>query len=99
MSGKCRPSLRHKTLDNVRRSNLSQTDKDCIVAVFERLERIVPCEKCDHYHRETGFCNKHSYFVDSDGMSCSPAESPNWTVWEENDFCSYGERKDGVEDV
>ena len=37
MSGKCRPSLRTKTLENVKRSNLSQTDKDCIQAVFERL--------------------------------------------------------------
>ena len=41
MSGKCRPSLRKKTLENVKRSNLSQTDKDCIVAVFERYETDV----------------------------------------------------------
>jgi hypothetical protein len=46
MGGKCRPSLRHKTLDNVRRSNLSQTDKDCIMAAFERLESIVRCGEC-----------------------------------------------------
>ena len=37
MSGKCRPSLRRKTLENVKRCNLSQTDKDCINAVFERF--------------------------------------------------------------
>ena len=37
MSGKCRPSLRAKTLENVKRSKLSQTDKDCIQAVFERF--------------------------------------------------------------
>ena len=41
MPGKCRPSLRKKTLDNVMRSNLSQTDKDCIKAVFERYEKVV----------------------------------------------------------
>lgn len=35
MPGKCRPSLRAKTLDNVMRSNLSVTDKECIKAVFD----------------------------------------------------------------
>lgn len=37
MSGKCSPSLRQKTLDNVRLSNLSQTDKECIEAAFSYL--------------------------------------------------------------
>ena len=36
MSGKTRPSLIKKTLENVKRCNLSQTDKDCIQAVFEK---------------------------------------------------------------
>lgn len=35
MPGKCRPSLRAKTLENVMRSNLSVTDKECIKAVFD----------------------------------------------------------------
>ena len=35
MSGKARPSLIAKTLENVKRSSLSQTDKDCIQTVFE----------------------------------------------------------------
>lgn len=39
MSGKCRPSLREKTLCNVEQCNLSQTDKDCIKAVFEMFEQ------------------------------------------------------------
>ena len=38
MPGKCRPSLREKTLANVMRSNLSETDKACIKAVFERYD-------------------------------------------------------------
>lgn len=38
MPGKCRPSLRDKTLENVMRSSLSSTDKECIKAVFERYE-------------------------------------------------------------
>ena len=39
MSGKARPSLIKKTLENVKRCNLSQTDKDCIRAVFELAEK------------------------------------------------------------
>ena len=38
MSGKCRPHLTAKTLENVKRSNLMQADKNCIQAVFERFE-------------------------------------------------------------
>lgn len=56
---------------------------------------VVRCGECKRYHEETGYCDKNSHFIDSEGMSCSPAESPNWTIWDENDFCSYGERKDG----
>lgn len=45
MSGKCRPSLRAKTLENVKRCNLSQTDKNCIQAVFERFTPKKPVDK------------------------------------------------------
>lgn len=38
MSGKIRPSLRKKTLENVRRSALSETDKRCIFEVFQRVD-------------------------------------------------------------
>ena len=55
---------------------------------------VVRCAGCKHYHAETGYCDKNSHFIDSEGMSCSPAESPNWTIWDENDFCSFGERKE-----
>ena len=40
MSGKCRPSLRSKTLSNVMDSNLSKTDKECIFEVFKRFEEL-----------------------------------------------------------
>lgn len=39
MSGKCRASLRAKTLENVKRSLLSQADKNCIAEVFARFEK------------------------------------------------------------
>lgn len=38
MSGKIRPSLREKTLYNVERCDLSQTDKNCIKQVFNKFE-------------------------------------------------------------
>ena len=38
MSGKCRLCLRQKTLENVAWCNLSQTDKNCIKAVFDKFE-------------------------------------------------------------
>ena len=40
MSGKCRPSLRSKTLSKVMDSNLSKTDKECIFEVFKRFEEL-----------------------------------------------------------
>ena len=49
MSGKCRPSLLKKTLENVKRSNLSQADKDCIQAVFERFIPKKPIPLKDNY--------------------------------------------------
>ena len=38
MSGKCRPCLRKKTLENVFHCNLSKTDKECIYAVFDLVD-------------------------------------------------------------
>lgn len=46
---------------------------------------VVRCEDCKHWHEETGFCEEHSRF-DSFGM--------DWNMFTEDDFCSYGERKD-----
>jgi len=48
MAGKCRPSLREKTLANVMRSNLSDTDKACVKNVFERFVDVVRCQECIH---------------------------------------------------
>ena len=88
-------------------SNLPEDDKasvdeisNCIADVFNAptvdAVEVVRCLECKHWHEETGFCEKHSYFVDCDGVCCSPADSPNWTMFDPDDFCSYGERKDGV---
>lgn len=64
MAGKCRPSLRPKTMENVMRSSLCTTDKTCIKAMFERVElleneikaisedaaKVVHCKDCVHEH-------------------------------------------------
>jgi hypothetical protein len=40
MPGKARPSLREKTLENVKMSKLSETDKKCIIEIFKRCEEL-----------------------------------------------------------
>lgn len=40
MSGKARPSVRKKTLQNVKHSTLSTTDKICIEEVFKRYDEM-----------------------------------------------------------
>lgn len=90
MSGKCRPSLRQKTLDNVRHSNLSETDKRCITAVFEQMQKIptidaevvVRCGECERRNKSADL---------TDMVLCPWLNMP----MRKTDFCSYGERKDG----
>ena len=74
------------------------TDKD-LIGEMPTVDAVpvVRCRECKHWHEETGFCEKHSYFVDGDGVCCSPADSPNWTMFDPDDFCSYGERKEGAD--
>ena len=43
------------------------------------------CKECKHWHEGTGFCDEHSQFYEH-GMY--------WDIFAEEDFCSYGERKD-----
>ena len=74
---------------------------DCAILETERLPAadavpVVRCKDCKHWHEETGYCDNHSYFIGPDGMSCSPAESPSWTMWDADDYCSDGERKEGM---
>lgn len=61
MSGKCRPSLRKKTIMVVKQSDFSKAVKECIFEVFARYERMIekpmteeeqfeddyPCNHCD----------------------------------------------------
>lgn len=54
---------------------------------------VVRCKECRKWHEEIGWCDEHSYFVDSEGMACSPADSPSWKMFPPDYFCKDGERK------
>lgn len=45
MPGKVRKSLRDKTIHNVLLSDLSESDKDCVLEVFIRYEHMLDNEK------------------------------------------------------
>lgn len=47
---------------------------------------VVRCRDCKHWDSETWFCDNHSTFGHH-GL--------DWNMFSEDDFCSYGERKDG----
>ncbi len=59
-------------------------------------EEVVRCKGCKHWHEEIGWCNQHSHFVGEDGEACHPWESSEWKMLNEDDFCSYGERRTDV---
>ena len=67
MSGKSRPSLVKKTLENLKYCNLSPTDKDCIKTALEKQipKKPLPykgyegqCPECGvvYLDRLTGYC-------------------------------------------
>lgn len=58
---------------------------------------VVRCKDCKHWHKETSWCTIHSHFVDDYGMACHPWESADWKMLQDNDFCSYGERRTGCD--
>ena len=59
---------------------------------------VVHCKECKNWHKDIGWCDKHSHFIDSDGSFCHPWESSNWKMFDENDFCSDGERRENETD-
>lgn len=80
MSGKARPSLRRKTLENVRFSNLSETDKQCIYAVFAE-KKPVHCKEC-RWMKLLG--NGYRYCLVWRGVNSLGDDG----------YCNYGERID-----
>lgn len=71
-------------------------DADFVIdsqAAVDAVE-VVMCKDCKHWHEETGWCAHHSHFIDSEGEACHLWESANWKMFDDNDYCSYGERKE-----
>ena len=55
--------------------------KDC-----SRFVEVVRCKDCKHYHTELGWCDINSTFI---------KEHSEWRMFNDDDFCSYGERREG----
>ena len=49
-----------------------------------QLVEVVRCKDCRHWDEETGWCNQNSEFDDHD---------MDWNIYNDDDFCSYGERR------
>ena len=56
---------------------------------------VVRCKDCKHWFEEIGWCTKHSHFIGVDGKACHPSQSSEWEKFNADDFCSYGERREG----
>lgn len=71
-------------------------EEACVLAceALEAQSKLVYCKNCKYWHKDEGWCDKHSHFVDSNGDFCHPWESANWKMFMEEDFCSSGERRD-----
>lgn len=46
---------------------------------------VVRCKDCLFWERDIGFCHYHSRYYDG---------GASWDIFNEDDFCSYGERKE-----
>ncbi len=74
--------------------------RDGVIDLVEKqpaadVEPVVRCKDCKHYHASEGWCDEHSSFIDGRGVKCHPWESSEWRMFNEDDFCSYGEREEG----
>lgn len=54
----------------------------------------IRCKECKFYHKDTGWCDKHSHFLDKKGRFCYPWESTDWKIFFDNDYCSWGVKKE-----
>lgn len=62
------------------------------------LVEVVRCKDCKHWHEETGWCVQHSHFIKNEGEFCYPHESANWKMFDGDNYCSDGARKEGAEE-
>ena len=58
---------------------------------------VVRCRECKHWHKDTGWCDKHSHFVRYGNYGeefCHPWESADWKMFDADYWCKDGERRD-----
>ena len=55
---------------------------------------VVRCKDCKHWNSDTGWCQQHSHFWDEHNKFCYPWESNEWKMFNEDDYCSDGERRE-----
>ena len=46
------------------------------------------CANCGNWDEETGWCEEHSHFIDSQGGACHPWESVEWKMFDSDYFCA-----------
>ena len=99
MSGKTRPSLRKKCLKNVMRSELSQTDKDCIAAVFKKFANMTEVKpgKWLTTQNDTIRGQKFTCSICGKIAYCpQPTRLKNWVKHCNYEYCPhYGAKMDG----
>lgn len=90
--------MREKLIEatkNIRRGKDWEYDISYFVDDLIARGVVIPvrCKGCKHWHEETGWCDQHSHFIDSEGEACHPWESTEWKMFEAEDYCSTGERR------
>jgi len=86
-------------IDELQSIDVCRDGKALIVDCEENKDivEVVRCRDCKHYNSNGLWCNILSTFIDDDGNPCDSDESLNWRMFDDDDFCSYGERKEDTD--
>ena len=95
MPGKVRKCLRDKTIYNVLRSNLSETDKDCILEVFVRYEHLLYRALPEVRHGEWVPTLTFGWLLMHHHWNCSVCGAPSDNEGLENYCPNCGAKMDG----
>ena len=58
-------------------------DQEIELAPTVDAVEVVRCKDCKYWHEEIAWCDQHSHF-----------DKDEWNMFDKDDFCSWGERKD-----
>ena len=68
-------------IEHARYWSISEELADILIA--NDVVPVVRCKDCKYWSAEMGWCDLNSYY-----------DGDEWNMFHEEDFCSYGERKD-----